>query len=185
MPSAHCPKIPDERWARRACLLLAAGILQACCSGVPTDPREGGFAGGVCGTATSAYEQRLAERRETLDDYKALEASLDEAISISLQEAEDRQLQIAALTKELAEFREKFSRYRALDSRKMSLLEEVERHIAEAARWEEQAREEKAKRLEQDDANSREADDEAARRAKAEIEKAEALLRKLGAAGGS
>lgn len=63
---------PCARAARRALPVLAALFLSGCCSGVSTDPREGGLAGGVCGKATHAYDQRLRHRQQQL-------ASLSEA----------------------------------------------------------------------------------------------------------
>jgi chromosome segregation ATPase len=57
----------------------AAGILAlalAGCANASTDPRSGGLAGGISGLATGAYEQRLADRRDQLDDMDRAEAAL-------------------------------------------------------------------------------------------------------------
>lgn len=54
------------RIARGGVLVSLAAILVGCCTGVTTDPREGGLAGGVCGEATGAYSARLQSRQSQL-----------------------------------------------------------------------------------------------------------------------
>ncbi|WP_029029899.1 hypothetical protein [Salinarimonas rosea] len=49
------------------------GILAGCCTTASTDPREGGLVGGVCGQATGAYSDRLAQRRNALGDLDEIE----------------------------------------------------------------------------------------------------------------
>ncbi len=63
-------------------IVFASGaVLSGCCTGVSTDPREGGFAGGVCGGMTGAYDQRIFEREKKLSDLDAIGDSLNASIA--------------------------------------------------------------------------------------------------------
>lgn len=52
--------------AKWAVFLASVSLLAGCCSGVTTDPRQGGLAGGVCGEVTGSYERRLQSRESEL-----------------------------------------------------------------------------------------------------------------------
>lgn len=76
-------------------LALTTPLLAACCTGVTTDPRRGGLAGGVCGTTTGAYEHRLATRREELAGLEAADVGLRARLAATQAEASDLQGRIA------------------------------------------------------------------------------------------
>lgn len=55
--------------------LLALGLIGGCAT-APTDPREGGFFGGVAGIQSGAYEARVQEREERLERLRAVQSEL-------------------------------------------------------------------------------------------------------------
>lgn len=67
--------------------LLVSLVLAGCCSGVATDPRQGGYVGGVCGKATGAYEARLVARRSELARLDAAGAALEARLGAERREA--------------------------------------------------------------------------------------------------
>ena len=74
---------------RVAGLAVLAPMLAACCTGVTTDPRRGGLAGGVCGATTGAYEERLAVRRAELASLDDAHARLSRHLASNRSEADD------------------------------------------------------------------------------------------------
>lgn len=48
------------------------------CASAPTDPREGGLFGGISGLQTGAYEERLREREDRLEQLRATQRALDD-----------------------------------------------------------------------------------------------------------
>ncbi|AYD03889.1 hypothetical protein [Neorhizobium sp. NCHU2750] len=113
--------------------LLGLGLLAGCCTGVTTDPREGGLAGGICGTTTGAYDQRVASltaRANTLDTANA-------RLSASLRDS-DRQLsrldrEIAAKRTELAKVRADLQRLAELAGQRQRLRAEIAASLAKAS----------------------------------------------------
>lgn len=66
--------VERDRKYRGAVAMLAIA-LSACQT--TSDPREGGFFGGVHGISTGAYEQRIQEQEERLERLRQLQGDLD------------------------------------------------------------------------------------------------------------
>lgn len=77
-------------------------LLTGCCSGVATDPRAGGLAGGVCGEATGAYRLRVAEREAVLQGFDRANAALSDDLGTTNREARSIGDRIAAQRKRIA-----------------------------------------------------------------------------------
>jgi chromosome segregation ATPase len=90
---------------RAAVLLAAATILAGCCSNVSTDPRQGGYVGGVCGKATGAYEGRLVARRAELASLDAASAALQARLGSEQREVSSLEQRLAASRRKLADNR--------------------------------------------------------------------------------
>lgn len=60
-------------------LLLGTVIvsLLVACADMPSDPREGGFFGGVAGLSSGAYESRVRDREDRLADLRATQSLLE------------------------------------------------------------------------------------------------------------
>lgn len=82
---------------RHFSMLLVVFGLSACCSNVTTDPRSGGLAGGVCGTQTGAYQQRLDQRKARLTQLNQIGSSL----SVRNQAASSQLVYLSERSKEL------------------------------------------------------------------------------------
>lgn len=78
--------------------LLFPSPLLAFCGGMPSDPRTGGFAGGLCGLSSGAYEKRLQQRRNELRTLEAAKADLEARLA-------SRQAKVRALETQIAETR--------------------------------------------------------------------------------
>ncbi|AGA34174.1 hypothetical protein TVNIR_2533 [Thioalkalivibrio nitratireducens DSM 14787] len=84
-------------WAALAAAGLAAG-----CASAPTDPREGGFFGGVAGIHSGAYDARVREREERLERLRAVQAELETERSELDALHQTREQQVAAERSRLA-----------------------------------------------------------------------------------
>ncbi|RFC64278.1 hypothetical protein DYI37_08035 [Fulvimarina endophytica] len=128
--------------ARSGALVSLALLLSGCCSGVTSDPREGGLAGGVCGQATGAYGQRIDDRtallasldgsRRALEgDLSGLDAKADALLSALRGERRSLERQrrdLAGLSRDLAAMT-------AASPRRAALVEEIgalDRQVADA-----------------------------------------------------
>lgn len=56
---------------------VAAAAMLAGCANMSTDPREGGFLGGVSGLSSGAYEARVAEREDRLAQLRDTQRGLE------------------------------------------------------------------------------------------------------------
>lgn len=90
---------------RAAVLLTAATMLAGCCSNVSTDPRQGGYVGGVCGKATGAYEGRLVARRTELASLDAASAALQARLGSEQSELSGLEQRLTASRRKLADNR--------------------------------------------------------------------------------
>lgn len=108
-------------------LLATATMLAGCCSNVSTDPRQGGYVGGVCGKATGAYEGRLVARRSELARLDAASAALQSRLG-------SEQRALTGLDERLGANRRKLAENR----RQVDLLTAMIEREAEAGRIDQQ-----------------------------------------------
>lgn len=102
----------------RAALLFATATLMAgCCSNVSTDPRQGGYVGGVCGKTTGAYEGRLVARRSELASLDAASAALQARLGSEQREVSSLEQRLAASHRKLADNRRQVDRLAAMIER--------------------------------------------------------------------
>ncbi|MGJ3264577.1 MAG: hypothetical protein ACFE0R_15220 [Salinarimonas sp.] len=78
-------------------------VLAGCCTTASTDPREGGLVGGVCGQATGAYSDRLAQRRNALGDLDEIERRFVRAAEQERAAAEAATRQVDELNDRIAQ----------------------------------------------------------------------------------
>lgn len=63
------------------CAMLFGVAVLSGCANVSTDPREGGFFGGVSGINSGAYDQRIRERDERLAQLRETQRGLEQETS--------------------------------------------------------------------------------------------------------
>ena len=90
------------RWVGVTAVLLPALLVLAGCANVPTDPREGGLAGGVVGLQSGAYAARIQEREDRLQRLRSLQYEL-ELEGDELEDEKARQTQSVAEARESAD----------------------------------------------------------------------------------
>lgn len=104
---------PRANTVRFAALALVGPILAGCCTGVTTDPRRGGLAGGVCGATTGAYDQRLVDRQNELASLDDSRRRLERSLATSGGEARDLERRVGEAR---VRAEDRASRVRALDA---------------------------------------------------------------------
>lgn len=100
-------------------------VLSGCCSNVTTDPREGGLAGGVCGTTTGAYDRRVAALETRADSLQAANAGLQARLASSNREAGSLARAIAAKRQQLAAIRSDLDKLQRMAGEKAALRAEI------------------------------------------------------------
>lgn len=116
-----------------ACAAAACLVLAGCCSNVTTDPRDGGLAGGVCGTATGSYDRRIAVLEGRASSLLAANAGLEARLSRSRREADGLGREIAQRRKKLQGMQDDLAELKRLSGEKTSLRAEISALMAEAA----------------------------------------------------
>jgi septal ring factor EnvC (AmiA/AmiB activator) len=119
-------------------VLLCALTLIICGCASSTDPREGGFFGGVHGLQSGAYEERVQSREDSLNRLRALQAELDaEQTALAAQKgsleqeiALERQC-LAALEQEVSGLEQSLNSYQADDARKKKQINDLQSRLAE------------------------------------------------------
>jgi DNA repair exonuclease SbcCD ATPase subunit len=122
---------------RSGLLLFALAIFCSGCAS-STDPREGGFFGGVQGLQSGAYEERVQSREESLDRLRALQAELDaeqsslgaEKRSLEEEVALERQ-NLTAMEQEVAGLEQSLDTYQADDTQKQQQINKLRSRLAE------------------------------------------------------
>ncbi|SMC76002.1 hypothetical protein [Rhizobium sp. RU36D] len=115
------------------CLVGLTGlILSGCCSNVTTDPREGGLAGGVCGTTTGAYDRRLAALGARAGSLQSANAGLQARLASTNREATSLAQEITAKRRQLAAVQSELDKLQRLASEKETLRAEITGLKAEA-----------------------------------------------------
>ncbi len=122
---------------RSGLLLFALAIFCSGCAS-STDPREGGFFGGVQGLQSGAYEERVQSREESLDRLRALQAKLDaeqsslgaEKRSLEEEIALERQ-NLTAMEQEVAGLKQSLDTYQAGDAQKQQQINKLRSRLAE------------------------------------------------------
>ena len=122
---------------RTGLLLFALAIFCSGCAS-STDPREGGFFGGVQGLQSGAYEERVQSREESLDRLRALQAKLDaeqsslgaEKRSLEEEIALERQ-NLTAMEQEVAGLKQSLDTYQAGDAQKQQQINKLRSRLAE------------------------------------------------------
>ena len=78
-------------------ILTTVSLLAALggCASAPTDPREGGLIGGISGLQTGAYEGRVREREDRLEQLRATQRALDDERSM-LDELHSERMRVVA-----------------------------------------------------------------------------------------
>ncbi len=125
---------------RVALALLLSPLVMGACEGVSSDPRQGGFAGGVCGLSTGAYQRRLDARQRELDGLDAINRRLEsraasgqrEAAGLTARIAQQKR-QLAAAQAELAQLRVEVTALQQLGTTHRAELEAARREVAALA----------------------------------------------------
>jgi chromosome segregation ATPase len=121
---------------RSGLLLFALAIFCSGCAS-STDPREGGFFGGVQGLQSGAYEERVQSREESLDRLRTLQTklnaeqsalgtekrSLEEEIALERQNLIDMEQEVVGLEQAL-------DTYQAGDSQKQQQINKLRSRLA-------------------------------------------------------
>ena len=122
---------------RSGLLLFALAIFCSACAS-STDPREGGFFGGVQGLQSGAYEERVQSRADSLNRLRDLQQELDakqaklDNQKKTLEETIDLERQsLAALEQEVAGLEQDLSTYQADDAQKKQQIQELQTRLTE------------------------------------------------------
>ena len=119
-------------------MLLFAFVLLSLGCASSTNPREGGFFGGVQGLQSGAYEERVQSRADSLNRLRDLQQDLDakqanlESQKASLEEevALERQ-SLAALQQEVVGLEQDLNMYQADDAQKEQQIQELQTRLTE------------------------------------------------------
>ncbi len=119
------------------CRLCLIGLLIAASGCVSSsDPREGGFLGGVQGLQSGAYEERVRDREASLDRLRAVQQNLDakqaklEKQKAGLEEevALERQ-SLAALDREVTRLEQSVNTFQADDAQQERQVQELQARL--------------------------------------------------------
>lgn len=95
------PDILIQRVRPGLVMVVLPLFLAGCCSGVTTDPRGGGLAGGVCGQMTGAYDARLQSREAELAGLADARGGLEARLNTERSRASGLGTSIASLRRQL------------------------------------------------------------------------------------
>lgn len=118
-------------------ITLVWPLLAGFCDGLTTDPREGGYLAGKCALGNGAYDDRLKERRSTLDRLDRAGRSLEARAEAARRESSDLATRIGRTRARIAEDRRQIGAFDA----------EIERRRADRAASEAELAELKAEKL--------------------------------------
>lgn len=130
---------PRWSWGCFGCMVCLVGLWVAACGcASSTDPREGGFFGGVQGLQSGAYEERVQSRADSLNRLRDLQQDLDvqqanlESQKAGLEEevALERQ-SLAALEQEVDGLEQDLSTYQADDAQRKQQIQELQTRLTE------------------------------------------------------
>lgn len=125
---------------RVALALLLSPLVMGACEGVSTDPRQGGFAGGLCGLSSGAYQRRLDARQRELNSLDAINRRLEaraasgqrEAAGLAARIAQQKR-QLAAAEADLAQLRVEVTALEQLGTYRRAELEAARREVVALA----------------------------------------------------
>ena len=126
-------------WVVFVYLVGVAGLgigLSGCASS--SDPREGGFFGGVRGLQSGAYEERVQDREARLERLRAMQQDLDakqtklekEKAGLKKEVALERQ-RLASLQQNVAGLQQELNTYQADDAQKKQQIQELQARLTD------------------------------------------------------
>ena len=130
---------PRLGWAKIACMVCLIGLwigVYGCASS--TDPREGGFFGGVQGLQSGAYEERVQSRADSLNRLRSIQQELDakqaqlDNQKKTLEEEIDLERQrLTALDREVTRLEQGVETFQANDAQQKRKLQELQSRLTE------------------------------------------------------